>query len=524
MKVRSWTARRSATPSARASARGWRRWAVVGLGVALAAAGCTNADSGQGSGNGKADTLTIGLDGSVASWAPKDLSGAGADHLRWQPVFDTLVRQRPDGTIEANAAKAFSYNADRTVLTFTLREGMTFTDGAPVDAEAARAFFEYTRDSNLPGAVSWAGMTFKAENALTLTMTLPAPEPNMLSVLATSPLVSPASLKSGDLATNPVGSGPYTLDKGQSTSGSKLVFNKRKDYWNAAAFPYQHVVMRILPDETARLNALRSGQIDVAPVTQAGVSQVESGGFKLLTNTLSWVGIYLLDPQGKTVKPLGDQRVRNAMSMVFDREAIVKSLLKGHGVATNQVFSPQSPAFRQDLLGKHPFDVDAAKRLMAEAGYADGFELTMPVTASNQHLMPVVVQQLGLLNIKVKQVNVPGEQAVTRVFSGEFPALALSFATKTPFSDIEKLRPKSPFNFSKATDPELTPLVEKVLTVADEQEQKQLFQAINARLVDLAWYIPWAFSDNFFALRDGTTAEVFLGQQLPSLYSFKPAG
>lgn len=523
MKVSSFTARRSVPPPARVPTRGWRRWVVVAVSVALATAGCTDAGSGTGTGPSKSGTLTIGLDNAVSSWEPSQLSGAGADFLRWQPLFDTLVRQRPDGTIEGNAAKAFSYNPDHTVLTFKLRDGMNFTDGTPVDAEAVRANFERLRDGTSPGAASWAGMKFQAVNDLTLTVTMPAPNPLLLNTLATSPLASPNSLKSGDLAAKPVGSGPYTLDQAQSTSGSTLVFKKRDDYWNADSFPYRRVVMRILPDETARLNALRSGQIDAAPVTAASVSQAEAAHFKLLTNTLSWVGLYLLDPQGKRVKALGDDRVRQAMSMVFDRKAIVASILKGHGVVSNQVFNPKSPAYDKDLLGKYPYDVHAAKKLMADAGYADGFTMTMPVTATNQLLMPVVVQQLGLLNIKIKQVNVPLDQATTRVFSGEFPALALSFSTGTPFFDIEKLKPNSPFNFGKATDPVLTPLVEKAQKVVDAQDAKELFQSINARLVELAWYIPWAFSNNFFALREGTSAQVFVGHQLPELYSFKPA-
>lgn len=496
--------------------------AAAALAVLVAATAC----SGSGAEEGEAArTLTLGLDSGVTSWDPSQLSGFGADFLRWQPLFDTLVRQRPDGTVEPNAAESFSYDDDQTELTMTLREGMEFEDGEPLDAATVVANFEDRRDSTSPAAGTLAGIEIEAMDDLAFTFTLPAPDPAFLQYL-TGPagaLISPKALGTKGAATDPVSSGAYTLDQAKSVSGTTLVFDKREDYWNADDFPYEEIVMRVLPDETARLNALKSGQVDAAPVTAATASEVEASGLELLTNTLSWIGLVTLD-RGAKVPALGEVEVRQAMNMVFDRQAIVDSLLKGRGTVTNQIFNPDSPGYVEDLVEQTPFDVEAAEELMAEAGYADGFTVQMPVAATNAHLMPIVAQQLGLIDIEVEEVHVPLEQVVTRIFGGEFPLLALPFGTSTPYADIEKLEPESPFNISKATDEELTPLIEQAMSAQEPAEVEEVFQAISARLVELGWFVPWAFADNLYATDDSVSTEPFLGQQMPPLYSFEPAG
>src|SRR5690606_17813898 len=112
----------------------------------------------------------------------------------------------------------------------------------------------------------------------------------------------------------------------------------------------------------------------------------------------TWTGMYLNDRAGEMVPALGDVRVRRAMNMVFDREAIAAHLYAGEATATAQIFNPGSSAYDASLDGAYPFDVNEARRLMEEAGYADGFGIEVPsVSGDSAFYNPLIIQQLGLI-------------------------------------------------------------------------------------------------------------------------------
>lgn len=128
--------------------------AATSMLVAACGGGSSEKDSTGG-------TLTLGVDVAPRSWDPAQQVSAGTGVVLWQPVYDTLLKYAPDGSIEPNAAESFSYNEDRTALTLKLRDGMTFTDGAAVDAAAAKASLEHMRDSAGPDSVRLAGSRWK---------------------------------------------------------------------------------------------------------------------------------------------------------------------------------------------------------------------------------------------------------------------------------------------------------------------------------------------------------------------------
>ena len=118
-------------------------------------------------------------------------------------------------------------------------------------------------------------------------------------------------------------------------------------------------------------------------------------------------------------------KVRQAINMVFDKEAMAKNLYQGNAEPTAQVFRKGTAAYIDGLQDPYPFDVDKAKQLMAEAGYADGFTLELPTIAGQnfETLMPYVTQQLAQINIKVKQVPLSGANAISDLLSGKYPVV-----------------------------------------------------------------------------------------------------
>ena len=190
----------------------------------------------------------------------------------YQAVFDTLLLATPEGTIEPWLATEWSYNEDNTVLTLTLRDDVTFTDGSQLTGDVVVKNLQRFKDGTSPDAGYFAGVaSFEAPDDTTVVITLSAPDPAMLNYLTRDPglVGAEASLDSADVATTPIGSGPYILDTAATVTGTTYAYTKNPDYWNPDVQHYDNLVINVLADPTAALNAIKAG---------------EANGVKLATN------------------------------------------------------------------------------------------------------------------------------------------------------------------------------------------------------------------------------------------------
>jgi peptide/nickel transport system substrate-binding protein len=494
--------------------------------LVLTACGGDSGDGGEaesGSGAAGDGVLTLALENTPSGWDWRKQITAAHSGLVWRPVYDTLLRTRVDGIVEPNAAEDFSYNEDKTVLTLTLREGMTFTDGAPVDAEAAKFALENFRDGGGPDSPRLTGVTVDVVDDLTLTVTLPRPDPAFTSFLGGAPgaLVSPATLESPTLDTEPIGSGPYTLNVDETVTASSLVFERNPDYWNPDDFPHDEVEILVMADETAQLNSLASGQIDGAEINLGSIGRAESSGLHVESFPNVWSGLMLLDRAGTMVPALGDVRVRQAINMVFDREAIAASIWNGNGLANPQVFGPTTSGYQEDLLDYYDYDVEGAKQLMNEAGYADGFDIMLPdIGGYTDEYTAITVQQLALLNIRAQVVPVPRTESTARILKGEFPIFAWKMSVSPEVGLVSNLlTPNGSYNPFNSEDPELNELLAE-WSVADQDETAEIYQQINEFVLENAWFAPFGNPAVLWAFNETTTISGTLGST-PPLFEFE---
>lgn len=525
----------SSTPATDGACRSRRRRiAARALAVATALTLTLSACGGNGE-NGSSDpnddapvegagTLTLALEAEPTSFDPSQVSSGGTPVLAWQTVYDTLLRIEPDGTVVPNAAESFELSEDATETTLVLREGMTFADGDPVDSAAVKATLERMRDGGGSDASRLADIEIENPDERTVIIRTPEPRGLMPTFLSLAPgiIANPAAFDEGNLDTEPAGSGPYVLDRGATTSGSTYTFDRNPGYWNAEAFPYDTVVLRVLEDQTARLSALRSGEIDAAFLTTQAADEAEQAGFNLVQNEVNWAGLHIVDRDGETVPALADPRVRQAMNMVFDRQAVLDAIFQGHGVVTNQIFNPGNEAYDEDLLDLYPYDVEAARELMSEAGYEDGFDLTIPDISGLNYANPIIIQQLGEININVSQQSVPPTQVISELLGGSFPVFFFTLESRNALWDVvQSLEPDSIWNVYGTEHRELAPLLEEAQVATEGDDE--VFQEINRIITEEAWNVPWAFVTDTWALSTDTTAEAVLGSQAPYLYTFRPA-
>lgn len=486
---------------------------AVAAAVAVAATAltaCTGPAADPDATSERAGTLNLAMSRDPGSWDPALLIGAFDELWRYSAVYDTLLTCNPDGTVGPGAAEDYEFTDDHTVLTAHLREGLTFEDGTAIDSAAVKASIEHQQTVPGPAQGRVAGLEIATPDDLTIVITSPRPR-GLLPVFmcqSTGIIASPAALASETLASVPVSSGPYVLDAARTTSGSVYTYTKRDEYWNADSFPYEELVITVIVDPTARLNALKTGQADVAVVAPETVDEAEASGLNILETVDAINGVLLFDRDGAIVPALGDERVRQAINMVFDREAIAEGLYQGRVQPTEQFFNPNSGAYSEDLEGTYPFDVEAAKDLMAEAGYADGFTLELPSrTPVTDQANPLIVQQLGLIGITVTEVPLSGPTAIPEILSGRFPMAYIGMPTSSGLNDTEQsISPRSPWNVLHNEDPELNALIERAQSASGDDLEEAL-QSINEFVVESAWFAPWNYRVAYLASVDSVTLQ-----------------
>ncbi|RSN72015.1 MULTISPECIES: ABC transporter substrate-binding protein [Actinomadura] len=482
--------------------------AVAAVAALLATASC-----GASGGRPPADagTLSLAVQNTPNSFDPAQLL-SGTQSYVWSALYDTLLTVDNKGELKPNAAESWAYSDDRETLTLTLREGMTFSGGAPVTAAAVKATLERTLSTPGPNSFTVASIdSVDAPDARTVVLHLKAPDGALLRSLAAAAGVigDPETLDAERTALDPVGSGPYVLD-GSTVNGSEYVLKKRDDYWNAKAYPFETVRMRVMKDRTAIVNALRSGSLNAASVEPTHVDQFKAGGFEVTYIDAVVVGMLSLsDRGGKVLEPLSDVRVRRAINMAFDREKIVEQLLRGAGEPTRQVFSPKGEAYDPALERAYTYDPAAAKKLLAEAGYPDGFAVRMPSLFFTKPFEPTVAQALGEIGIEVAWDPTPPQNSASSISSQKYGMLLqIEGLNAAPIEVKNSLDPKGPRNVFGTRDPGLTEMLDQANAVGDPTRAAALYKRINAFLVENAWYAPIFYSGRNWVTADGVE---FLG-------------
>lgn len=504
--------------------------AATAASALLLTAACGGSSDGASGSGGSTDSLTLAAITPPTSFAIGEMASSGPEDHYYQAVYDKLLNLDADGQPIPNLVTEWSYDETGTRLSLTLRDDVTFSDGAAFDAEAVKANLELAKTrTGEAGSALRAVDSVEVVDATQAVVVLSRPDPSLPQALARSSgyMASPDALGNADLATNPVGSGPYVLDQDGTTPGSTYAFTRNEDYWNAEAFPYDSVEVRFLDDTTATLNGLRSGEIDgIVASTSDLVTGAEQADLTVTTYTNGGIeGLYLWDRAGALVPALADVRVRQAINYAMDRETIVDVVKGGLGQPTVQMFGPSSPAYDESLEGTYDFDVEKAEELMAEAGYADGFTMSMPdASPVFPDEQAALTEALASIDITVNYEPITGDQFVGSIIGGQWPANYFNLTAGSPFEMIGlALTQQSPFNPFKSSDPKVDELIGKAASSTGD-EQDAALQELNAYLVEQAWFAPWDAAEAGYVTGEGIEVEPVQGLSVPPLANLGPAG
>ncbi|XVQ15131.1 ABC transporter substrate-binding protein [Spirillospora sp. CA-255316] len=482
--------------------------------VALfAATSCAGAGQPSASGD---RTLSLAIQAVPNSFDPAQLIRNQSSFI-WSAIYDTLVYLDNRGKLQPNAAESWNYSDKGRTLTLKLRPGMTFSSGAPVNASAVKATLDRTKNTPGPAREGLTGVTsIETPDDRTVILRLSQPNAALLDFLATNAgvIADPATLNAQRTSLNPVGSGPYVLDTASTVNGSTYVLNRRKDYWNAKAYPFETLKIRVMPDRTAALNALQGGELNAGTVEVSQVDRVKAAGFDdtlVQANSLGY--LVLADRSGEKLKPLGDPRVRQAINMAFDRQKIVAQLLRGAGRPTQQMFNPKGAAYDPALEKTYSYDPQGAKRLLAQAGYPGGFSVTMPELFLSKPFQPTIAQSLAAIGIKVTWEPVPSQRSDSAIASKKYPMFFMVSGLQTPASDtLQTFTVDGHFNPYHSEDPDLTALLAKADQALEPQQAAAAYKQVGAYVVRNAWNAPlfyigvhWATKKGIAYLGDGSS-------------------
>ncbi len=475
-----------------------RRVAALGVAAAIVAlAGCTSAPAQTPTGSPNPDaTLRLGLVLEPDNLDIRHTAGAALEQILIDNVYEGLVTRTAENEIVPSLASEFEVSPDGLTYTFTLNEGVTFHGGGELTASDVVTSYNQVRDDEtLIGHDQLAHVTeVEAPDERTVVLTLDQPDQNLLfSLTGPAGLVFDEGDRT-DLKTAANGTGPFTLENW--TQGDSITLARFADYWGEAA-GVAGVEVSYIPDFTAGVNAALDGSLDVLTAVQADLSPQLDGrnGFTLTRGKTTDKATLAFNNQ---VTPLDDVRVREALRLAIDHEALVEAV----GAATPQ-YGPipaLDPGY-EDLSDIAPYDPERAKELLAEAGQEDlELELTIP-SFYGTTVSTFLVSAFNDVGVELKVDPVEFPTWLQDVYQNK--DYELSFVLHVEPRDFANFaNPDYYFGYDNA---EVQELYAQAMTAVDAEESAELL-ARAARIVSEDHAADWLYTgETITAVRDGVS-------------------
>ena len=468
--------------------------ALVMVGAVLPGCGDGSKDPGGQGNNGKTGEpvkggeITVGIAQDLDdSLDPHQTVAAGTREVLFN-IFEGLVKPNSDGEMIPAVAEKYTLSEDGTTYTFTLREGVKFHNGQTVTAEDV--VYSINRCAAVPEgqekplvAAFSAVKSVEALDEKTVTVTIAQRDLEFISYMTAA--IIPAGY--ADQATAPVGTGPFRFVS--RTPQENFIMERFEDYWGAPAW-LDKVTYKICENADALVMNLNGSSIDLcAHLTSAQAAQLNSN-FKVLEGTMNLVQAIYLNNQAK---PFDNQLVRQALCYAIDRQGIMDMVADGHGTAVGSSIYPAfTKYFLPELVDKYPHSVEKAKELLAQAGYPNGFDMTISVPNNYQPHMDtaeVVAEQLREAGIRVTIQPVEWSTWLDTIYNGrQFQAtvVGVDAANMTARAMLERFTSDHAKNFINYSNPAYDALFQQAINATDEATQTDLYKQMETMLADTA--------------------------------------
>lgn len=500
---------------------GWLARCVAGA-LTLSATFCTTgvlvAPSSSASSRGSGGKLIVGM--TAGNIPPLDTVLAGeqgyeGDRFVGFQLYDGLTRfdllqSTSTPKVVPDLATSWSADATGTAWTFQLRHGVTFQDGTPLNAAAVifnlnRYFnpsFQYfdAAISAEASALFAKPRNWQATGPMTVQITLSAPDSHLPSDLTTLFMASPTAVErygNAGFGNHPVGTGPFQF--GSEVTSQELILKPNEHYW-AGAPKLNELILKPIPDVTARIAALRSGQVNwIEYPTPDDVSELKSQGYQVLTNGYDHIWMWFFDT---TVAPWNNLLVRQAANYAINRKAMASGLLDGTADPAYQLVPRANAAYNPDSFG-YSYDPEKAKQLLKEAGYPNGFSTTVayPTSGSGNMIpgpmMEYLQQEMAAVGIKIDLMPIEWSTELQYFIGGKVPPGASAVAFSDSFiqesSWMTEFYSTAPINVSHFSNPTVDKLLVQAQSTVSNTARYADYSKVAAIVTREA---PWLFVVN----------------------------
>ncbi|WP_226667562.1 ABC transporter substrate-binding protein [Metabacillus litoralis] len=471
----------------------------------------------------KKDTLVFGRGGDSTSLDPITTT-EGETFKVTENIFETLVEYgEQDTTLHPGLAETWEVSDDALTYTLKLRQGVKFHDGTDFNAEAVVFNFErwmngnaddfpyYTMFGGFKGEEGHVIESITAEDEFTVKFVLNRPQAPFLKNLAMSPfgIASPAAVEEhGDkFRENPVGTGPFKFVEWKQND--RIVIEKNTDYWQEGLPKLNQVIFRVIPENSARLNALTNGEIDLMDgVNNSDEATVTSNDQLQLIERPSMNVGYL----GFTTNrpPFDNKLVRQALNHAVDKKAIIDAFYGGKAEAAKNAMPPSVEGYNDDIED-YPYDLEKAKELLAEAGYEDGFEMDLwampvarPYMPEGMKVAEVIQASFSEIGVKAEIQSVDWATYLDKASKGEFDAYMLGWTGDNgdPDNFLYTLLDKDSIgsnNYSYYSNEKLHDVLIQAQTETDQAKRNELYKQAQEIIHDDAPWVPLVHSTPLLA-------------------------
>ena len=485
---------------------------LTGL-LSAALTGCGGGSTEQASGDGQTadgsagaraqtNEIVVGIAQDLdESLDPHKAVAAGTKEVMFN-VFEGLVKPTPDGDLIPAVASGYTVSPDQTVYTFTLREGVLFHNGDPVEMEDVVYSIERCADDSegTPLIPALSAISDIQSDETTLTITLAQPDSEFLSYLTLA--VLPADYDGQDTA--PVGTGPFKFVS--RAAQDSIVLERFADYWGTPA-ELDKVTFRIIENADSLVMSLQSGAIDLfSHLTTTQAAQL-GDDFQILEGTMNLVQALYLN---NAAEPFSNEKVRQALCYAVDKQQIIDLAFDGYG---SPIGSSMYPAFQkyfvEDLTDYYPYDPERAMELLAEAGYPDGFTMTITVPSNYQpHIdtAQVLVEQLKAVGITAEIQLVEWGTWLDETYTNrqfQSTVVGVDASNMTARALLERFTSTAGDNFINYSDSDYDALFAQVQTAADDDARTELYKEMERNLTEHAANVYIQDLADLVALRTG---------------------
>ena len=451
----------------------------LAAGIVLSLEACGGASTASGGGGAGGGKLTWAWQ-LPTTWDPVT-SSAGSDVQMLALTYDAITALDDEGNAQPWLAESWAYDEAGTTVTFTLKPGLKFSDGSPLNAEAVAKSIERgrTQDGSLiaPQMATIKQATASGELDVVVELSEVDYQYPLLFAGKTGMVVNPAVFEADvdSLATQPAGSGPFTLTSYTQNDHAELV--KNDNFHLADEIKVSAFDLYPQPDPSTAVASVRSGQFNLARLSGAQVEQAQGAGLDVQVIPTTFVSVLDVNV---TMAPFDDPAVVEAMKFAIDREKIKEVAFFGVGDVNYQPFPPGHVGYNPDLADVYAYDPDKARKLLADAGYTGPVKAVFTSSGQSDAAVELIQAQLKEVGIEATIETIPQTQHTQLVYIEHSKALTYDgFAGReSPVQAFQVLfGAEGLMNPGRQTSPELDAQLAKVKkTPTDAPEYPEVLQ------------------------------------------------